>query len=249
MLWGCAGADALAGMMGVVAVMCALEWRRKSGRGQSIDLSQVEAVSTFLGAPAIDYSWNGRLWPRRGNGDPLMAPHGCYPAQGDDEWIVVAVEDDEQWLALCRVMERADWRDRADLRTAAGRAAADEELAAGIAGWTAPRDRHRSAHALQAAGVAAAPLLGGADFLEDPHLAARNFVEYVERQWVGTQAHTAMWAKFSGTPGTIRMPAPTLGEHNDQILGGLLGMSKEQIDALYTDRIIGRETTAMKDLG
>ncbi len=115
MLWGCAAGDAIAGMLGLVGVLAAVNWARETGEGQHVDVSQVEALSTFLGPSMIDYSWHRRSWPRRGNADPTRAPQGCYPTGGNDTWMVVSAEDDEQWRALCRVLHRDDWLGRADL--------------------------------------------------------------------------------------------------------------------------------------
>jgi crotonobetainyl-CoA:carnitine CoA-transferase CaiB-like acyl-CoA transferase len=244
-LWGCAGADCIAGMMGVVGLMAALCRRRESGTGQYIDLSQMEAISTFLGAPMIDYCWTGRNWPRIGNADPAMAPQGCYPAAGEDRWLVVSVENDQEWTALCTVLGRDDWRERPDLAQLEGRAKAQDELDAGIRDWTLTQDQHEAASRLQAAGVAAAPVLGGAEFLTDPQLAARDFIKWIDRRYVGPQAHTDMWAQFSKTPGSIRMPAPTLGEHNDLILRDVVGLSEADIEALKADLIVGTVPTAL----
>ncbi|MGD9988160.1 CaiB/BaiF CoA transferase family protein [Pseudonocardia sp.] len=244
-LWGCAGADCIAGMIGLVGLMAALCWTQRSGSGQHIDLSQMEAISTFLGAPMIDYGWNGRTWARIGNADTLMAPQGCYPAVGSDRWVVVSVGTDEEWQALCRLLDRNDWAERTDLADYHGRFEAQLELDAGIGAWTSGRTDHEAAQQLQAAGVAAAPVLSGVDFLTDPHLAARSFITYVDRVHVGRQAHTEMWAKFSRTPASIRMPAPTLGEHNERILRELAGVDAAELEALRAEQIIGSVPTVL----
>ena len=208
MLWGCAAGDAIAGMLGLVGVLAAINWARETGEGQHVDVSQVEALSTFLGSSMIDYSWHRRSWPRCGNADPARAPQGCYPTVDNDTWMVVSAEDDEQWRALCRVLDRGDWLGRADLVSVAGRGAARAELDAGIALWTSSREARMASEELPGTGVAAAPVMGGYDLLADPHLAARSFIEWINREHVGTLAHTGMWAKFSRTPGTIHRPHP-----------------------------------------
>ncbi len=239
MLWGPAGADSFAGMTGAIGVLAALEQRRITGVGQYIDLSQVETITTWLGQAMIDYCWNGRLGTRHGNRHPGMAPHGCYPSSGDDRWLVVAVEDDDQWKALCGLLARSDWAARADLQTVDGRLAHQDELDAGLADWSRGLDHYAAADLLQAAGVAAAPVLEGRELIDDPQLNAREFIEWHSRAWVGLRAYNGMWAKFSRTPGTIRSTAPLFGEHNVEILQGLLGLSDEEISALEADRIIG----------
>ena len=241
MLWGCAGADSIAGMTGVTAVLAALEYRRRTGRGQWIDLSQAEAITTFLGQPMLDYCFNGRLWPRRGNAHATMAPHGCYRSAGEDAWVVVAVEDDTQFRRLCDVLERPDWAARGDLGSAGGRRDAHAELDEGIEAWTARRNHYEAAAELQDSGVAAAPVLTGPEVLHDPHLNARGFFERSDRRWTGEMVHNGMWAKFSRTPGGVRMPAPLLGEHNDLILRGMLGLGDEELAELARERIVGTE--------
>jgi len=246
MLWGCAAGDAIAGMLGLVGVLAAVNWARETGEGQHVDVSQVEALSTFLGPPMIDYSWHRRSWPRCGNADPARAPQGCYPTAGDDTWMVVSAEDDEQWRALCRVLHRDDWLGRAGLASVAGRSAARAELDAGIALWTSSREARTASAELQDAGVAAAPVMGGYDLLADPHLAARGFIEWINREHVGTLAHTGMWAKFSRTPGTIRRPAPTLGQHNQQVLSELLGLSPADLAELESNGVIGTQAAGSR---
>jgi crotonobetainyl-CoA:carnitine CoA-transferase CaiB-like acyl-CoA transferase len=189
----------------------------------------------------IDYSWHRRSWPRCGNADPVRAPQGCYPTVGNDTWMVVSAEDDEQWRALCRVLDRGDWLGRADLVSVAGRSAVRAELDAGIALWTSSREARAASEELQGAGVAAAPVMGGYDLLADPHLAARSFIEWINREHVGTLAHTGMWAKFSRTPGTIRRPAPTLGQHNRHVLTELLGLSSADLAELESNGVISTQ--------
>jgi crotonobetainyl-CoA:carnitine CoA-transferase CaiB-like acyl-CoA transferase len=240
MLWGSAGADAFAGLTGAVAVLAALEQRRRTGVGQFIDLSQVETLAAWHGQPMIDYCWNKRLPARTGNRSRSMAPHDCYRCSGPDRWLVIAVEDDEQWQALCRVLDRPDLASRAALATLAGRLASQDEIDAAITAWTCGLDHCEAAQRLQSGGVAAAPVLEGGELLEDPHLQARGFIEWHVREWIGNRAYTGMWAKFSRTPGTIRRPAPLFGEHNEQILRGLLGLSAAQMKELEQAQVIGK---------
>jgi crotonobetainyl-CoA:carnitine CoA-transferase CaiB-like acyl-CoA transferase len=237
--WGPAGADAFAGLTGAFAVLAALEYRRRTGQGQHIDLSQVESITTWRGQEMIDYSWNHRNWSRLGNRHRLMAPHGVYRAAGDDRWIAIAVENDEQWQSLCRHLGRADWAQRNDLAYLEGRFAAHDELDQGIETWTTGREQREAARLLQQAGVAAGPVLGGADLLGDPQLNARGFVDWLDREWIGKAPYNGMFAKFSATPGSFRLPAPLLGEHNEKILKGLLSLKDEEYAQLEAEGVIG----------
>jgi crotonobetainyl-CoA:carnitine CoA-transferase CaiB-like acyl-CoA transferase len=196
-------------------------------------------VSTFYGEQMIDYVWNGRLPERIGNRDRRHAPHGCYRALGDDSWIVIAVTDDAEWRALCEVLGRDDWSGRGDLAGADGRRERQDELDAGIEEWTSARENGAAAALLQEAGVPAAPVLSGADLFRDDHLRARGFVQELDREWIGTREYTGMWAAFSETPGTLRSPAPLLGEHNREVLGGLLGLDDDELAGLEAETVIG----------
>ena len=235
MCWGNAGADAIAGMVGAFAVLAALEHRRRTGEGQFIDVSQAEALAAFLGQQAIDHSWNGRDWPRRGNRDPHMAPHGIFPCREPDTWIAIAAQDDDEWRALAGVLERADLAQE----TLAQRQAHEDELEALVSAWTSTQDRFAAMEHLQAQGVAAGAVLGGADLLENPQLTARGYWHWIERRHMGCFPIHAMWAQFSATPAEIRRPAPLLGEHNAEVLGGLLGLDDAELERLAADGIIG----------
>jgi crotonobetainyl-CoA:carnitine CoA-transferase CaiB-like acyl-CoA transferase len=239
-LWGPAGADMFAGLTGAVAVMAALEYRRKSNRGQYIDLSQVEALSTWLGEYVVDYSRSGHEPQRLGNRDDAMAPHGVYPTEGEDSWIAIAVEDDAQWRQLCQVIGRDDWSSRPSLRHLSGRIGAHDELDKGISEWSVRQtSKWSAARLLQNSGVAAAPVLGGSELIRDPQLIARGFVDWRDRKWIGRAAYAGNWAHFSATPAYCSRPAPTLGQDNERILKDLLGISDEEYNSLESDGIIG----------
>jgi crotonobetainyl-CoA:carnitine CoA-transferase CaiB-like acyl-CoA transferase len=238
LMWGCMGADAIAGMVGLTGLLAALRWRTESGEGQYIDVSQVEAISSFLGPSLLDYLWNGRLPSPNGNRRTDMAPHGCYPADGNDEWVVVAVQDDTQWSALCELIGRPEWTSPHRFASLAGRLDGQDEIEAELSQWTSRQSPLGVAVLLQSVGIAAAPLLGGAELLKDEHLEARGFIEWIDREWVGSKAHTGMFAKFSRTPASIRMPAPKLGEHNELIYKRF-GFTSTELDELEAEEFIG----------
>src|SRR5262249_2174138 len=151
--------DPLLGVFGLCAVMAALEHRRRTGEGQYIDLSQLEAPATMAGGPFLDFVLNGRLHGPESNRDPAMAPHRVYPCWGEDAWIAIAVEDEPAWEALCAVMERPDWRGDPRFGELAGRKAHEDALDAAIGAWTLAWEHRTLAARLQAAGVAAFPAL------------------------------------------------------------------------------------------
>jgi crotonobetainyl-CoA:carnitine CoA-transferase CaiB-like acyl-CoA transferase len=239
MLAGHPVTDALAGMMGTFSVLVALEHRRLSGTGQYLDLSQVEALTGLIGEAVADYSMNGRLRPRMGNRHPWMAPHGVYRCCGDDSWVAIAAGTDAEWRALCEVMGRAELANDARFATLPARHRNQAELDGHIEAWTRERDHHEVMDILQQAGIAAGPVLTPSQILSDPHLEARGFFEVLERAEVGGHPYPGPAFKLSKTPGRLRRPAPLLGEHNDYVLGVLLGMSDAEMRELASDDVIG----------
>ncbi len=239
MLMGASQADSIAGLNGAFAILTALEYRRKTGKGQYIDLSQVEALTCLMAEPIIDYSMNKRIWPRRGNQHPSMAPHGCYRCQGEDDWVTIAVSSDEEWRRFCEATGNQEWAKDERFSDTLSRWKNQDELDKLIEQWTLKRDHYEAMHTLQAAGIASGPVLSQAEVLADPHLKERGFFETMTRAEVGTHPYPGVYAKFSKTPGSFRWPSPCLGEHNEYVLGELLGMSKEEIAQLTDEHIIG----------
>jgi crotonobetainyl-CoA:carnitine CoA-transferase CaiB-like acyl-CoA transferase len=224
--WG-AYTDFIGARYNAIAVLAALEHRKRTGEGQHIDLSQAEASIHFLAPAILDYQVNGRVARRTGNRDPRMAPHGVYPVRGQDRWIAIAVADDEQWRALCKVL---DWSPPGeDLDTAAGRRARaellDERLARRTAGWSGPALEAR----LHAAGVPAALVLNGEDVARDPQLAARGHFIEIPHPEGGTAAIEGPRVLLSESPGSPGREVPTLGRDNDRILREILGYDEARI--------------------
>jgi crotonobetainyl-CoA:carnitine CoA-transferase CaiB-like acyl-CoA transferase len=242
--WGNAAADSIAGLNGAYAVLTALEHRRRTGEGQHIDLSQVEALTCLLGEQILDYQINGRIPARLGNRHSAYAPHGVYPCAGDDRWIAISVTDEGQWQSLCACIGRPEWLTDSRFDTPRGRCSHQDALDEGIAGWTGERDRVAAMRALQAAGVPAMPVMSSAELLEDEHLRSRAYFQKATREVTGEQTHGMAWAHFSRTPIELKRPAPLLGEHNDTVLGGLLGLSPSEQQQLAEEQVIGSEPIA-----
>ncbi|HEY48559.1 MAG TPA: CoA transferase [Dehalococcoidia bacterium] len=232
-------ADPAAGLMGAVAVVVALQHRHRTGKGQHIDLSQIEAFTAFMGQAIIDYSMNNRMQPRRGNRHPSMAPHGVYPCKGDDDWVTITVSSDEEWDRLCDATGNPSWASEPKYTDAASRYSNHDELDKLMGEWTRQHDKHEVMQILQGAGVAAAPVLSYAEFLDDAHIKDRGFFETVTRPLTGTHPYPGFPVKLSETPVTIRRPAPTLGQDNEYILKNLLGMTDDEINELVEAEIIG----------
>jgi len=175
-------------------------------------------------------------------------PHGCFPCAGSDNWIMVAVSSDAMWPKLATLLGRSDWAGDAALKTAPGRRAIESEIEAAIAAWTAAREPDAAMKELQAAGIAAGVARLPIELLQDPQLHARGFIQYVDRAFIGKHPQPSMPFRESSKPFAIRSAPPTLGEHNCEILGGLLGLSEAEIIKLTRDGIIGTEMLMDEEL-
>lgn len=227
--------DPVAGMFGTMAALFALHQRRRTGRGQHIDLAQADTLTQFMGAPLADWAMNRRPWPRLGNRDQGFAPQGVYPCAGREQWIAITVQDDEQWAALCRAIDQEAVAAR--FATDAARQTAHDEIDGVIAEWTRRHSREQAMACLQAAGVPAGAVLSSKDLLFDPHLRERRFFEVVDHPESGPRPQLGMSFKLSETPGRITRPAPLFAEHNADVFERLLGLSATEIAELLAKRV------------
>lgn len=229
--------DAVGGLNACSAMLVALLHRRETGEGQFIDLSQVQCMLPFTAAWAIEQSANGGVAPRAGNRHPLFVPHGVFPSAGIDKWISIAVTDDAMWRALARPIGLDD----PALATIAARRASEDRIEAAIAAWTAMRSPDEAMETLQKAGVAAGAVRHPMELLDDPHLKARGFWQWIERAYVGRHPQPSPPYRDEDAPIAVRTPAATLGQYNEEVLGGLLGLSKAELERLARDSVIGSE--------
>ena len=233
--------DAVGGLNGCAAVLIALIHARLTGKGQFIDLAQIECMIPFAAPWITAHSVDGRAPVKYGNRHPDFVPHGCFPCAGTDNWILVAVSSDAMWPGLCEVLGRSDWAADQALKSAAGRRRIETEIEAAITRWTSTREPDDAMNALQGAGVASGVARLPIELLEDPQLHARGFIQQVDRAFIGRHPQPSMPFRETGRPFAIRSAPPTLGEHNREVLGGMLGLSDAEIDQLSRDGIIGTE--------
>ena len=225
--------DPMAGTALVGAVAAALRQRRQTGDGMYVELAQRENLGMFVGEYLVDYSLNGELRSPTGNRHAVAAPHNRYPSAGEDCWVVLACEDDQQFEALCRAIDRPDLLEDARFATVEARKANEAELDAIITGWTVGRGHYEAMHHLQRFGVPAGAVLTTPELFADPHMRSRGaWVEQAHGD-AGTWEMEAPPWRFSRTPGHIRLPAPGFGEHNDYVFGELLGLDEALIAELY----------------
>jgi len=225
--------DVISALHGLFAVMCALDYRSRTGRGQRIDLSQFEVTVACMGPVLLEFLANGEEPQRLGNRSRHAAPHGCYPCAGEGRWIAIAVASDAEWTRLCRVAGKPEWHTDPRFATEAARlenaAALDEELSL----WTRAGDAYELMRKLQCAGVAAGVVQTVEDqFLRDPQLAARGFFERVSHVRKGEVVATGIPLGLTGTPGRTGTAGLAIGADNEYVLGTLLGMSAAEISRL-----------------
>jgi benzylsuccinate CoA-transferase BbsF subunit len=229
--------DLRVGTTSAFAILAALHYRARTGNGQYIDLSSTEAVSALIGHTFMDYSMNSRVQTRAGNRDQLMAPHNCYPCLGEDKWVTIAVACQEEWDALRRVVGDGRLED-ARFADVSSRWQNQEALDQIIGEWTASRTQEEVTQALQKVGVAAMPLLDGRALVRDAHLRERGVLELLQHPLIGERLTLSPPWRFSRTPAQIRRPGPLLGEHNQYVLGELLGMSSDEIERLVAEEVV-----------
>lgn len=233
--------DPIGGFNASAAILLGLLVQQTTGRGRHINMSQVEGMLPLTAPFLIEQSLAGRVPERQGNQHPLHAPHGCYPCNGSDAWIVLSVQTDDQWRALCQLMGRADWAADARLIHASGRRAQQAMLDAGIAQWTRCRSDDDAMQALQQAGVPAGAVRTLTQLLQDPHLRKRGFWRDVERAHVGTFISSSTIFRRDGESMPMPRAAPTLGEHTDEVLRRLLHLTDAQLRALDEQGVTGRQ--------
>lgn len=215
--------------LSVPILMAALDYRRRTGKGQYIDMSQFEAALHFVPSfQMLDYFANGRLGQRQGNRCPYAAPHGAFPCRGDDRWCAITVFDDKEWQALCRAMGDPEWTKEGRFATLLDRKKNEDELERMIGEWTINFTAEEVMAQLQAAGVPAGVVQNSEDLLDkDPQLKHRRFYQRLSRPLMENKYHTGWPFILSKTPYALR-PTPLVGEHTEYVCCELLGLSGDE---------------------
>jgi len=244
--------DPLGGMHGVFATTLALEERRRTGQGQVVEVPLVEPALNVAAEQVIEYSAYGELLERQTNRGPLAAPQGVYPCSDRFEtgespgYVAIAVATDAHWRALRELIGSPEWARDPALERAAGRRAAHDAIDAGLAAWTSGRTRFEAESALLAAGIPASACINPHSLSPNPQLEHRAFFQEMEHPLVGRLRYPGQPMSFSAFPRALRRsPAPMLGQHNEEILKGELGLSDEEIEALRAAQVIGTRPSFM----
>jgi crotonobetainyl-CoA:carnitine CoA-transferase CaiB-like acyl-CoA transferase len=232
--------DFMIGVVMAYAIMTALHYRRRTGKGQYIDLAMAEVVMSMLPEGFADYNMNGKDRGRRGNRDDLMVPHNVYRCAGDDQWAAIAVNNDAEWRALCATLDHPEWLNDPRFQDQPSRKANEEALDRLIETWTSQRSPLDVMHTLQAAGVAATPVYNTEALCNDPQFQHRGYMVAIEHPVTGAVPTAGIPGLYSELPKEALnyTAAPGLGEHTDAILGGLLGLSSAEIARLKEKQVV-----------
>lgn len=237
--------DPNAGLHALFGLLLALEHRERTGEGGLVEAAMVEAAANIAAEQPIEFSAYGTLLTRNGNRGPCAAPQNLYLSAGpdehgrDDSWVAIAVSTDEQWLALRQAMDEPDWATDPVFLTTAGRIAEQDGIDAHLQEWCRSHSADVLVERLWDAGVPVGKVMQPHDQADLAQLESRQFFEEVLHPVIGSSRYSTLPMRFSSGPARLHeRHAPLLGEHNDELLGGL-GLTQSEIDALEVDGIIG----------
>jgi len=230
--------DPVATTAALFAIFVALRHRAKTGEGQHLDVSLGEASVALLGREIMDFTMNGRSAGPQGNRHPAMAPHGYYPCVGEDAWITIACENEDEWKALCTAVEKPGLADDPRFCDNYNRLRHQDELDRLIGEWTINHTPAGAMEILQQAGVAAVPCHNVATLFADPHsLEEGYFVPLPHPEDPDDFVYNNPW-KLSETPPVIHRHAPLLGEHNRYVLCELCGIPEGEFERLVEEKVV-----------
>jgi crotonobetainyl-CoA:carnitine CoA-transferase CaiB-like acyl-CoA transferase len=231
--------DPNGGLHAAFAALIGLAHRDRTGEGCLMEAPMFEAAINVAAEPVIEWSGNGLLVEREGNRSPYAAPQNLYACRGTENWLAISCATDEQWQALAREIGRVDLADDPTLATLVDRRREHDRLDSAIAEWAADRDLTEAVEQLVSAGVPAAVTRDNRRSAGHPQNDWRGFCEMVEHPVVGVHPTPTLPFRFSSIDRWVRMPAPTLGQDNAEILGGRLGHSEAELAALEDAGVIG----------
>lgn len=235
--------DAASPRFGFLAILAALDYRRRTGKGQHIDQAQLEAAAQLMLPLFLDCTINGKVTIRNGNRLPNAAPHGVFQCQGDNRWIAIAVFTEQEWQDLCRVMGQPELAFDARFASLEARKKNEDELEKTVAAWTTKYPPEQLMSWLQAADVPAGRANNGKDLFEDDQYKHRGHFRFLKHSVMGVHSYSGPAYRTSKTPDQ-QFAAPALGEHNEFVLREVLKLSDDDI----TDLLIDRAVTTDADL-
>jgi crotonobetainyl-CoA:carnitine CoA-transferase CaiB-like acyl-CoA transferase len=230
--------DHMASKHVVVAALAALDYRRRTGKGQFIDMAQTEVAVSLIGEHYLDYTFNNRITKPMGNRSTYAAPHGCYACKNADEWCAMAVFNDEEWHSFCNAMGNPAWAKARKFASLRGRLKNIEDLNTKIGEWTATLDAYVVMETLQAVGVAAGVVQRAPDTVADPQLKWQGAIVELEHPVAGARLYPGVPFKMSGASPMQSTPPPLLGQHTEEICRDLLKMPVKEIQRLVKEDIL-----------
>jgi crotonobetainyl-CoA:carnitine CoA-transferase CaiB-like acyl-CoA transferase len=232
--------DPLAGVHAAFAVTAALCFTDRTGVGQLVELPMIETVLNVTAIQPMEAEVFGVTLSRRGNRGHGSAVQNLYRCAGDDDWVAVTVRTDDQWQALVDVMGRPSWTDGDRYGTVAGRQAHADEIDRQLQDWFGGQDLRRAVDDLAAAGIPVAPVVSPSLITENDQLNDRGFLETLEHPRTGSGRYPRPpFAPLDGQSAWLMRPPPTLGEHNDQVLRDICGLTEQELARLASAGVIG----------
>ena len=220
-----------------LAVLAALRYRKRTGKGQFIDLAQYESTLSLLGTSVLQYTALDRLPLRPGNRSDWASPHGVYRCAGDDRWCAIAVEQEDEWHGLCRALGDPPWTTERRFRTLAERKKHEDELDRLIEEWTSGLGAQEVMTLLQQHGVPAGVVQNTRDLVDNDAGYRERHIRLLDNPEAGTMTTHGEPISISGVEPKVQL-APQLGEHTEYVLKDLLGMDEADVDQLYVDDVL-----------
>ena len=231
--------DYISPRFSAIAILAALEYRRRTGKGQYIDQSQAETSLHFLTSALLDYSVNGRTQIRAGNSDAEFAPHGIYPAKGEDRWVAIVCKTEDNFTALCDLMKRPELARDQRFRSAVDRRKNASALDEIISNWTRELEPREAERLAQARSIPAHAVQNSAEFYTDSQIAYRGHFVELPHPVYGKTIVEGTRARLSRIPAQVRRAAPTLGQDNQYVFEKILGYTEEQISEIVGSGVLG----------
>lgn len=230
--------DLVSPRFGVIAALAALDYRKKTGKGQYIDISEYEVAIQFLTPSILENTVNKRVMNRDGNRCLYAAPHGVYRCKGDDRWCAIAVFSDSEWEVFCQVIGNPAWTQDIKFSTLSKRKENEDELNELVEEWTRNHAAEEVMMMMQQAGVGAGPVRGTGDIVENcPQLKYRNHWRKLEHSEMGETLYQGSPYILSKTPYQLQRPAPCFGEHTEYVCTEFLGMTDKEFIELYQEGV------------
>ena len=233
--------------LGALALIAALDYRRRTGKGQYIDLAQMESSLQLLALPAMDYFANGRILERQGNRVDYSVPHGVFPCLGQDRWVAIAISTDAEWRCFCEAIGWPEWTGDPRFSSFLARKENEEQLEELISEWTRQHTAEEAEESLQEFGVPAGVVETTKDTFEDPQLKHRNYFRQYKHSFIGDHMYRGPSFKLSKVP-DAQFAGPCLGEHNEYVLKELLHFSDNEFAKALSDGSITTEADLPKSL-